>query len=471
MNAVFPPALRTGLPKLLKFAPAGVPGAWLPSRATSASVPAPSDQMPVSLVVVTPPPGNWREARNAVFPSALRTGKVLKLKNLAPVGVPGAWLPSRATSASVPAPSDQMPSLFALVTPPPVVWRVAKNAVFPSALRTGSLKVLKFAPAGVPGAWLASRATSASVPAPSDQIPVLFAVVTPPPVVWRAALNAVFPPALRTGRLKPLKFAPAGVPGAWLPSRATRRQRASPSDQTPLSLRLVTPPPVIWRKALNAVFPPALRTGVVPAVLKSLKFAPAGVPGAWLPSRATSASVPAPSDQMPTSLELVTSPPVAWRRAMNAVFPLASRTGLLKVSKFAPAGVSGACVPDSATVRNTTAPDTGDDAGPKSAAAVASAAIDNRAERDATLFNDCHVLPSKPKRDVAHPHRRIVRPAADPASQHVAERNANDNKMGTNGNPQYRKGVSPTPFPIPFSRKIYRAAEMLSSKLLEGFSS
>src|SRR5215212_5363353 len=73
------------------------------------------------------------------------------------------------------------------------------------------------------------RTTSARLPVPSDQIPVVLVEVTSPVPMASRALNATMPASLRTGVRNESKVEPAGVPGACWPFTATVRT-TSPKD-------------------------------------------------------------------------------------------------------------------------------------------------------------------------------------------------------------------------------------------------
>src|SRR5690242_2070078 len=68
---VIPPAAWTGKPRPLNVTPAGAPGAWNPCRAISLSGPPVlgSDQIPVLLMLLTPPGPTCIVVRNAYPPS------------------------------------------------------------------------------------------------------------------------------------------------------------------------------------------------------------------------------------------------------------------------------------------------------------------------------------------------------------------------------------------------------------------
>ena len=82
-----------------------------------------------------------------------------------------------------------------------------------AALITGSPKSRKCAPAGVPGAWLPSRATRTSAPGVPAQIPKSLSAVTEPATL-SGAMTTICPFAFTSGELKPLKVTPDTVPGA-----------------------------------------------------------------------------------------------------------------------------------------------------------------------------------------------------------------------------------------------------------------
>ena len=127
---------------------------------------------------------------------------------------------------------------------------------------TGVPRAPKLTPDGKPGAWAPSRAMSAL----SIQMPSSLSEVMPAPV--RNDLCAVWV-ELTVGLPRAPKTTPAGVPGAGLPSRATR---PSPR-QMPSLLAPVTPVPV--RKELCAMMDSGLTVGA-PRVLNTT---PSGVAG------------------------------------------------------------------------------------------------------------------------------------------------------------------------------------------------